>query len=53
MRPSLPRIARQPVTAWALALLLLGASSLIHVCEYLTAGPPGRLHWSTGTAGPL
>ncbi|MER3480459.1 MAG: hypothetical protein C4327_08275 [Meiothermus sp.] len=40
MRPSLPRIARQPVTAWALALLLLGASSLIHVCECLTASHP-------------
>ncbi|RIH83812.1 hypothetical protein Mterra_02161 [Calidithermus terrae] len=40
MRPSLPRFARQPVTAWALALLLLGASSLIHVCEYLTASHP-------------
>lgn len=56
MRSFLPSAARQPVMAWALALLLTGASSLVHVCEYLTASHPhltspvpGHLH---GAANP-
>ncbi|WP_119277711.1 DUF2946 family protein [Calidithermus roseus] len=40
MRPPLPPIARQSVSAWALMVLLLWASSLIPVCGSLISSHP-------------